>query len=61
MDQSTAFMALKYRLGLGTEAARTLMDRATTETVAALSDDRWLLGFTTKAGQPRFDLVDVTR
>ena len=61
MNQSTAFMALKYRYGFGAEAARDLMAKATTETVAALSDDRWLLGFTTKAGQPRFDLVDVTR
>ena len=60
MDQSTAFMTLKYRLGLGTEAARTLMDRATAETVAFGATAR-LYCYPGKSGQPRFDLVGVTR
>ena len=60
MDQSTAFMALKYRLGLGTEAARDLMDRATAETVAIGATAR-LYCYPSKSGQPRFDLVGVTR
>ena len=59
MDHFTTLSALEREYGTG--KARDLMAKATTETVAALSDDRWLLGFTTKAGQPRFDLVGVTR
>ena len=58
MDQSTAFMTLKYRFGFGAEAARTLMDRASAET-AAYSQTARLYCYPSKAGQPRFDLVGV--
>ena len=59
MDQFTALMELKYHYGFSDEFARTLMVKAAAETVAALSYDRWLLGFTAKTGEPRFDLVGV--
>lgn len=60
MDQSTAFMTLKYRYGFGTDTARTLLARADTEALAAVSNDVWLLGYP-RDGRRSYDLVGVTR